>query len=295
MRLFIAHASEDKDEAARPLAERLEREGFEVWYDEFSLKVGDSLSGEIDRGLAECNYGVVILSPSFFNKQWPLRELAGLIARETARKSPRKLILPVWHNIDADGVRAYSPTLADRKAVSTSAGLEWVVAEIKRAVYVVTTDPEKPAEDRPASAVRANPRDMLSRIVHAGPVQPDGGLFPAGVEQVEAFIDDWERTGGISVLAEVAPMSRERRKELFNDEKFVFLHADHGMNQVWFRVIDLSYDDIGKVAAYGLDEQDYYRALEFFLFEMGLWVNDLVRATVVPVIGSDDRFWMRVE
>ena len=40
---FICHASEDKDGFVRPLAERLVRDHVEVWYDEFSLTVGDSL------------------------------------------------------------------------------------------------------------------------------------------------------------------------------------------------------------------------------------------------------------
>ena len=50
--LFIAHASEDKDEFVRPLAGRLEELGASVWYDEFQLKPGDSLISTIDRGLA---------------------------------------------------------------------------------------------------------------------------------------------------------------------------------------------------------------------------------------------------
>lgn len=40
---FISHASEDKDEIVRDLAEALKENGFDVWYDEFELKVGDSL------------------------------------------------------------------------------------------------------------------------------------------------------------------------------------------------------------------------------------------------------------
>jgi hypothetical protein len=41
---FISHASEDKDGFVRPLAKELSRRGFRVWYDEFSLKVGDKLT-----------------------------------------------------------------------------------------------------------------------------------------------------------------------------------------------------------------------------------------------------------
>lgn len=47
---FISHASEDKESLARPLAEKLRDLGFSIWYDEFQLKVGDSLRRSIDKG-----------------------------------------------------------------------------------------------------------------------------------------------------------------------------------------------------------------------------------------------------
>lgn len=40
---FISHATEDKDEIVRDLANALIQVGFDVWYDEFELKIGDSL------------------------------------------------------------------------------------------------------------------------------------------------------------------------------------------------------------------------------------------------------------
>ena len=48
--VFICHASEDKDEFVRPLAEALKSHHLEVWYDEFTVDVGDSLREAIDRG-----------------------------------------------------------------------------------------------------------------------------------------------------------------------------------------------------------------------------------------------------
>ena len=81
--VFISHASEDKDAVARPLAEELTRRGFRVWYDEYSLRVGDSLREKIDEGLNDCTYGLVVVSPSFMAKPWPNREVNGLVALET--------------------------------------------------------------------------------------------------------------------------------------------------------------------------------------------------------------------
>jgi hypothetical protein len=110
---FICHASEDKEEIVRPLAEKLIELGFKIWYDEFELKVGDSLRQSIDRGLAISEYGIVVLSEAFFAKNWPQYELNGLVAREI---EGRKVILPVWHRIDKAEILKYSPPLADKVA-----------------------------------------------------------------------------------------------------------------------------------------------------------------------------------
>jgi hypothetical protein len=129
--VFISHASEDKDEIARPLAEALRANRLRVWYDEFSLKLGDSLRQSIDKGLGRSRFGVVILSPRFFEKHWPQQELNGLVTREVNAK---KVILPVWHGVTFDDVRRYSVTLADRFAVQTSKGFAVVVETILTAI-----------------------------------------------------------------------------------------------------------------------------------------------------------------
>ena len=114
---FISHATEDKNSIVRPLAKILTNMGFQIWYDEFELRVGDSLRQSIDKGLVNSNYGIVILSKAFFEKNWPQYELNGLTAKEIEGK---KVILPVWHEVEKKDVLNYSPTLADKVALSTS-------------------------------------------------------------------------------------------------------------------------------------------------------------------------------
>ncbi|RFB04776.1 toll/interleukin-1 receptor domain-containing protein [Parvularcula marina] len=114
---FISHASEDKDGFVRELAEALRDKGARVWYDEFSLKIGDSLRRNIDQGLASSRFGVVILSESFFRKEWPNKELDGLTALEVTGETR---VLPIWHKVSKDEVAQYSPMLADKVALNTS-------------------------------------------------------------------------------------------------------------------------------------------------------------------------------
>ncbi|WP_271499863.1 toll/interleukin-1 receptor domain-containing protein [Bradyrhizobium sp. CCBAU 11357] len=112
---FISHASEDKASFVRPLAEFLRAAGVIVWYDEFSLKAGDSLSRSIDKGLAGSKFGIVILSEAFLKKRWTEYELSGLVAKEV---NGRKTIIPVWFNITKRDVLKFSPTLADKFALT---------------------------------------------------------------------------------------------------------------------------------------------------------------------------------
>lgn len=126
--VFICHASEDKDSFVRPLAQSLQTAHIEVWFDEFTLKLGDSIRRSIDKGLSQSRFGIVVLSPAFFEKNWPQYELDGLVEREM--KGNDKIILPLWHGVTHDHVTQYSPPLAGRKAVSSERGIQKVVDEI---------------------------------------------------------------------------------------------------------------------------------------------------------------------
>ena len=114
---FISHASEDKEELVRSLAEALQTRGILIWYDELELRIGDSLRRSIDKGLAKSRFGIVVLSSAFFAKNWPQYELDGLVAKEMIGG---KVILPIWHKISKNEVMSYSPSLADKLALSTS-------------------------------------------------------------------------------------------------------------------------------------------------------------------------------
>lgn len=122
--VFISHASEDKDEVARPLAEALRNNGLSVWYDEFELKIGDSLRRKIDKGIANSNFGVIVISRDFISKGWTNYELDGLITRAV---NGEQTMLPVWHNVTKREVINYSPSLADKLARSTT---DFTVEEI---------------------------------------------------------------------------------------------------------------------------------------------------------------------
>lgn len=131
MNLFLSHASEDKD-FVRPLADAL-RATHNVWFDEYEITIGDSLLRKIDEGLKKADFGIVVLSPFFFSKKWPRTELDGLFALEP---SDKKLILPIWKDVEEAEVKAFSPMLAGRLGSRASEGIPRVVESLNRAMEV---------------------------------------------------------------------------------------------------------------------------------------------------------------
>ena len=90
--VFISHASEDKDDIVRSLAHALSSQDLEVWYDEFTLLIGDSLRQKIDKGLANSRVGLVVLSRAFLSKGWTNYELDGIVTRSI---SGEQILLPI--------------------------------------------------------------------------------------------------------------------------------------------------------------------------------------------------------
>lgn len=134
--VFISHASEDKEGFVRDLAQALAERDLIVWYDEFELRVGDSLRRKIDAGLANSRFGIVVLSSHFFNKNWAQYELDGLVVREM---TGQQILLPIWHNISKDEIIRRSPSLADKVALNSATS---TIAEIADELYAVIQRPK---------------------------------------------------------------------------------------------------------------------------------------------------------
>jgi hypothetical protein len=261
---FISHASEDKDAVARPLADELKRRGFTVWYDEYVLKLGDSLPAEIDRGLADCRFGVVILSPRFFAKNWPRRELDALAARET--RGGRKVILPVWHEVGAGDVERHSPTLAAKLAVSTSQGIGVVVEKIVEVVDATRSSPAEPTEreaagtvaNEPAAPGEAEPIRIVGIVEEAiGRPRNDGtrgsGLYPVSLRLsrtpsrvwADLFVETWNhppqftprhRPGIASVVGDAIVLAGTTLEEIEEVHKETLRHVLARVNEEAARI-----------------------------------------------------------
>lgn len=130
---FISHDSRDSELIARPLALKLAGRGVPVWFDEFQLKIGDSLRESIERGLKECHKCVLVLTPNFLSNQgWTKVEFNSVFTREILEQ--KQLVLPVWAGVGRREVYEYCPSLADKVAANWSAGPDDVASRIAAAI-----------------------------------------------------------------------------------------------------------------------------------------------------------------
>ena len=130
---FISHDSRDKDTIARPLAIALSRLMIPVWFDEFSLKVGDKLRESIERGLREAKKCVLVITPRFLeNSGWTKAEFNAVFTRELIEGTD--VVLPVWSDVTREQVYEYSPVLADRLAAPWTLGIDEVSRRLHRSI-----------------------------------------------------------------------------------------------------------------------------------------------------------------
>lgn len=129
---FISHDSRDKESIAKPLVDELLRfPGCTVWYDEYSLKLGDSLRESIEAGLKECKKCVLLLSKNFLsNNGWTKAEFNSVFTRELIEQ--QNVVLPIWCGVTRDEIYSYSPSLANRVAENWNKG----AVEVAQKIYL---------------------------------------------------------------------------------------------------------------------------------------------------------------
>jgi hypothetical protein len=130
---FICHDSRDKRSIAARVATGLAGLRCHVWYDDFSLCIGDPLRESIEEGLRTCRKCILILSPNFLsNGGWTKAEFNAAFTREIVERN--NVLLPVWAGVTKNQVYAYSPVLADRLGIDWGRGSREVVSKLYAAI-----------------------------------------------------------------------------------------------------------------------------------------------------------------
>lgn len=130
---FISHDSRDKTTVAEPIAIGLQKLMCPVWYDQYALKVGDSLRESIERGIKQANTCILVLSKNFLsNDGWTKAEFDSIYTKEIIEKN--RVMLPVWVGVTKKEVYDYSPRLADRVGVNVDLGMEEVIRRLHHVI-----------------------------------------------------------------------------------------------------------------------------------------------------------------
>jgi len=125
---FISHTWKDKEDFVDGLVEKAKLAGLDVWYDSAAMEWGESIRQKIDDGLRRSYFGVVVLSPNFFERPWTQYELDGIVQRDLTGAGR---LLPIWHRLTQDDVAKRAPSLAGRLALPTSSySTDQIVAEL---------------------------------------------------------------------------------------------------------------------------------------------------------------------
>ena len=140
--VYLAHASEDHDTLAKPLANAMLANGIEVWFDEWEIRTGHSLRRKMEEGLGNCTHFVVLLTPSSLNKPWVETEIDAGFIRAVAKES-RFMGIRV-----GVGVKELSPFLRTLRCPEINLAETTEVDALIADIHGVSQKPERGAAPR---------------------------------------------------------------------------------------------------------------------------------------------------
>lgn len=114
--VFLCHAWDDRQGAAKELHDLLQSRGVSVWFSEKDVPLGTPLLREIDKGLAKSRVGIVLVTPALLNR---LRG-ESIADKELSVLLARNLLVPIVHQTTYEALREVSPMLASRSGLSTA-------------------------------------------------------------------------------------------------------------------------------------------------------------------------------
>lgn len=114
--IFLCHAWDDRQGAAKELHDLLEARGVRVWFSEKDVVLGTPLLREIDRGLAKSRVGIVLVTPALLSRL----KAEGIADKELSALLARDLLVPIVHDTTYEALREVSPLLGSRSGLSTA-------------------------------------------------------------------------------------------------------------------------------------------------------------------------------
>src|SRR5262245_37179075 len=125
LRAFLSHNKADLP-VARSVGAHLFLANVDVWFDEWSIKAGDSIPGRLNEGLAAFDVFLLLWSVNAARSHWVTQELNSAVMRAVDTGSAR--VIPC--RLDSTPL---PPLIADRRSIDFSdhrAGIESLLSEL---------------------------------------------------------------------------------------------------------------------------------------------------------------------
>jgi len=114
--VFLCHAWNDRQAAAKELYDLLVARKVSVWFSEVDLRLGTLMLREIDKGLAKSRMGIVLVTPAFLER---VQKEGSVSDKELSTLLHRNQLIPIIHNTKFEALLDVSPMLASRAGLST--------------------------------------------------------------------------------------------------------------------------------------------------------------------------------
>lgn len=129
--LFLCHAWDDRQDAAKELHDLLEKQGVSVWFSEKDVQLGTPLNRVIDKGLRNSRVGIVLVTPAMYKSL----DAEGVAEKELSALLSTDRVIPITHNTNFEELRDVSPLLASRSGLSTEgSSLEEVAIKLAETI-----------------------------------------------------------------------------------------------------------------------------------------------------------------
>ncbi len=136
--VFLCHAWDDRQGAAKELHDLLEAGGVRVWFSEKDVGLGVPLLRAIDKGLANSRVGIVLVTPALLTRL----PAEGIADKELSALLARERLVPVVHGTTYEALRDVSPLLASRSGLSTAEDSMAIVAAKLAELVTLESQPE---------------------------------------------------------------------------------------------------------------------------------------------------------
>jgi hypothetical protein len=155
-RVFVSHASEDKERFVIPFATALLQKGIDAWVDQWEILPGDSLVDKLfEEGLKNADAVLIVISPYSILKPWVRLELDTAVVNRITRQSK---IIPVV----LDGAEV--PESLRSLVWETVRDVSNFSVTLERVVSAIYEHREKPALGNPPSYVRERSIPGLQKL-----------------------------------------------------------------------------------------------------------------------------------